>query len=309
MLKRKLLRTGLFANGLLVIFVAVHAMGVQPALNFTQQTITDTAIQWLRLDEDLLQFSGASEEMFEDAPKIKLRKEAQKFADSYLAKNAQLLQRIKEKNPGYFRIMDTVFRKYALPMELKHLAIVESELNPRARSRVGAVGPWQFMPATARILKLKVSGRTDERTNFYKSTVAAAKYLRDLHAIFGDWLLVIAAYNSGPGPVFKAIKKSGSRNFWKLQHFLPEETRGHVKKYISTHYFYEGKGGVTTLTKYEADMHRKTMLAFAEKHNQLMREKQAAQQAGDHFPGDSTSTDEKIIAKASPIIAVKPEEE
>lgn len=309
MLKRKLLRTGLFANGLLVIFVAVHAMGVQPALNFTQQTITDTAIQWLSLDEDLLQFNGASEEMFGDAPKIKLRKEAQKFADSYLAKNAQLLQRIKEKNPGYFRIMDTVFRKYDLPMELKHLAIVESELNPKARSRVGAVGPWQFMPATARILKLKVSGRTDERTNFYKSTVAAAKYLRDLHAIFGDWLLVIAAYNSGPGPVFKAIKKSGSRNFWKLQHFLPEETRGHVKKYISTHYFYEGKGGVTTLTKYEADMHRKTMLAFAEKHNQLMREKQAAQQAGNHFPGDSTSTDENIVAKASPIIAVKPEEE
>jgi membrane-bound lytic murein transglycosylase D len=207
-----------------------------------------------------------------------------------------MLQKIKEKNPAYFRIMDTVFSRYDMPMELKHLAIIESQLNLKARSRVGAVGPWQFMPATARLLSLKVTAKNDERTHFYKSTVAAAKYLRDLHRSFDDWLLVIAAYNSGPGPVYKAIKKSGSRNFWQLQYFLPAETRGHVKKFISTHYYYEGRGGVTTLTKQEVTMQRKTMLEFAEKHNRLLKEKQAEEKTV--IPGNDSGTDEKIITIA-----------
>ena len=84
-----------------------------------------------------------------------------------------------------------------------------------------------------------------------KSTKAAALYLRDLYGEFGDWLLVVAAYNSGPAPVYAAIRKSGSRNFWKLQRHLPQETRDHVKKYIATHYYFEGKGSVTTLTRAE----------------------------------------------------------
>jgi membrane-bound lytic murein transglycosylase D len=281
MLKRKLLRSGLFANGLLVILAAVHATGTQQFSTASSEVRNDTTIQWLSLDEDLLQFNGLSQSMAEEAPKIGLRKEAMKFANTYLAEHADLLEKIKVKHPAYFRIMDSVFKKYDLPMELKHLAIVESQLNTKARSRVGAVGPWQFMATTARLLKLKVSARYDERTHFYKSTVAAAKYLRDLHRIFDDWLLVIAAYNCGPGPVFKAIKKSGSRNFWKLQNFLPAETRGHVKKYISTHYYYEGKGSVTTLTKHEADTHRKSMIAFAEKHNQLLREKKEMEKASE----------------------------
>lgn len=308
MLKRKLIRTGLFANGLLVILVAVHASGLQQSFDATPKSINDSTIQLLSLDEDLLQFNGLPEFMTDEAPRIVLRKEAMAFANSYLAKNAGLLQKIKENHPSYFRIMDSVFKKYDLPMELKHLAIVESELNTRARSRVGALGPWQLMPTTARILKLKVSKRYDERTHFYKSTVAAALYLRDLYRIFDDWLLVIAAYNSGPGPVFKAIKRSGSRNFWKLQYFLPAETRGHVKKYISTHYYYEGKGGVTTLTKYEAEMQRKTMIAFAEKHNRLLREKQAASQIENNEVTDSTTNGDKVVAKVNPVVAVKPEE-
>jgi membrane-bound lytic murein transglycosylase D len=307
MLKRKLITTVLFVNGLLVILVAVHAMGMQPMVNFTQKPINDSTIQWLSLNEELLQFNGLTGEIADEAPKIGLRKEALRFANSYLEKNAELLEQIRKKSPRYFQIMDTVFTRYNLPVELKHLAIVESELNPKARSRVGALGPWQLMPSTARILNLKVNGRTDERTHFYKSTVAAAKYLRDLYKIFDDWLLVIAAYNSGPGPVLKAIKKSGSRNFWKLQYYLPAETRGHVKKYISTHYFYEGNGGVTTLTKYEAGMQRKTMLAFAEKHNKLMREKQEAL-LNEKSIEDSTAGDDKILATVQPVVAIKPEE-
>lgn len=309
MLKRKLIRTGLFVIGLLVILVAVHAMGMQPMIEMPKQSEADTSVQWLSLDEDLLQFNVLPGDIGENAPTIGLRKEALKFADSYLAKNADLLQKIKEKNPRYFEIMDTVFKSYKLPVELKHLAIVESELNPKARSRVGALGPWQFMPTTARILKLKMTDRYDERTNFYKSTVAAAKYLRDLHKIFDDWLLAIAAYNCGPGPVLKAIRISGSRNFWKLQQHLPAETRGHVKKYISTHYYYEGRGSVTTLTKYEVETQRKTMLAFAEKHNNIMREKLAAVIDDQVSNTDSAAGDDKIVAKADAVVATRPDEE
>jgi len=100
-----------------------------------------------------------------------------------------------------------------------------------------------------------VNKKVDERKNYLKSTNAAAKYLRDLYKEFGDWLLVIAAYNGGSGNVLKAIKKSGSRNFWTLQYYLPTESRNHVKKFIGTHYIMEGQGGLTTLTKAETDAH------------------------------------------------------
>ena len=107
------------------------------------------------------------------------------------------------------------------------------------------------MPVTAKELGLRVSGKTDERLHTYRSTVAAAKYLRRLYAEFGDWLLVLAAYNGGPGTVYKAIKKAGSKNYWVLQRFLPAESRGHVKRFIGVHYFFEGAGSVTTQTKAE----------------------------------------------------------
>jgi membrane-bound lytic murein transglycosylase D len=142
--------------------------------------------------------------------------------------------------------------KYGLPAELKYLAVIESELKSTATSWAGAVGPWQLMPETARVLGLKVNRKVDERKSYTKSTNAAALYLRDLYNEFGDWLLVIAAYNGGPANVYAAIKKSqGSRNFWKLQYYLPAETRMHVKKFIGTHYVFEGQGSVTTLTKAE----------------------------------------------------------
>jgi membrane-bound lytic murein transglycosylase D len=109
---------------------------------------------------------------------------------------------------------------------------------------------------------LKVNGNYDERTSTYKSTAAAAKYLKMLDKMFGDWLLVIAAYNSGPGPVLKAIKRSGSRNFWRLQHLLPLETRNHVKRFIAVHYYFEGGAGVTTQTKAELEQHNKLVDQF-----------------------------------------------
>jgi membrane-bound lytic murein transglycosylase D len=108
------------------------------------------------------------------------------------------------------------------------------------------------MPAPARVRGLKVNRKHDERTNYYKSTHAAAKYLRDLYNELGDWLLVIAAYNGGTAHVYNAMRRSGSRDFWDLQYYLPAESRNHVKKFIGTHYIFEGQGGVTTLTKDEA---------------------------------------------------------
>jgi membrane-bound lytic murein transglycosylase D len=154
---------------------------------------------------------------------------------------------------------------------LKYLAVIESNLKPSAVSKVGAKGPWQLMPQTARDLGLKVNRSVDERKNYLKSTRAAALYLRDLYNELGDWLLVIAAYNTGTVNVNRAIHRSGSRNFWDLQYYLPAESRIHVKKFIATQYVFEGQGSVTTLTRQEAteQLSGSAMYVF---HRQLSKE-------------------------------------
>jgi membrane-bound lytic murein transglycosylase D len=206
--------------------------------------------------------TGALSQKFIDsssAPKAPLNKQATQFVSRYLKDNGNCLDGVKQKSTASFTLIDGIFTKYDLPLELKYLAVVESELNPRAVSRVGAVGPWQLMPATAKILGLKITRKYDERKNLKKSTTAAALYLRDLYNEYEDWLLVLAAYNCGPKPVNNAIRKSGSRNFWKLQYHLPAESRAHVKKYIATHYYFEGSGGITTLTKAENIKYAQTL--------------------------------------------------
>jgi membrane-bound lytic murein transglycosylase D len=105
------------------------------------------------------------------------------------------------------------------------------------------------MPATARILGLKVNARHDERKDYYKSTRAAARHLNDLHEEFGDWLLVFAAYNCGEGPVYGAMHQSGSTNFWKIQRYLPSETRDYVNKFIATCYYFEGARSLSLLSR------------------------------------------------------------
>ncbi|MBS1918317.1 MAG: lytic transglycosylase domain-containing protein [Bacteroidetes bacterium] len=182
----------------------------------------------------------------------RLNPRAVSFVQDYIEKNQKDLQNMKSWGRPYFNLIDGILAQYGLPRELKYLAVIESQLKPTSVSWAGAVGPWQLMPQTARLLGLKVTHRYDERTNYYKSTRAAAKYLRDLYTEFGDWLLVIAAYNGGSAHVYSAMHKSGSRNFWDLQYYLPAESRNHVKKFIGTHYIFEGQGGITTLTKDEA---------------------------------------------------------
>lgn len=183
---------------------------------------------------------------------IRLNPRAIQFVQDYMDRNGDDLRKMKGWAGPYFTMIDRVLKQYGLPSELKYLAVIESELKCTATSWAGAVGPWQLMPGTARLLGLKVTRSRDERKDYGKSTHAAALYLRDLYKEFGDWLLVIAAYNGGPGNVYSAIKKShGSRNFWNIQYYLPAETRMHVKKFIGTHYIFEGQGSVTTLTKAE----------------------------------------------------------
>lgn len=181
----------------------------------------------------------------------KLNPKAVAFIQDYMEDEGQRLTNLKESGKRYFNIIETALQKRELPTELKYLAVIESDLKTTAISVKGAGGPWQLMPETARNLGLRVNGKVDERRDYYKSTYAAAKYLAYLYDLYEDWLLVIAAYNGGPGRVNSAIKKSGSRNFWDLQYNLPAESRKHVKKFIATHYIMEGEGGLTTLTKDE----------------------------------------------------------
>lgn len=270
-MKQNLTRKALVGNGMLFI-IALLSVAATHQASFTKTAGRDTML--LSLDTSLLTLNGASETDLLNAPAVSMNKHAVDYVNKYIANNKEDLDIIKQKSATYFKITDDIFTNYGLPQELKYLAVIESELNTKALSHVGARGAWQLMPQTARILSLKITKKYDERTHFYKSTVAAAKYLRDLYAQFNDWLLVIASYNSGPGKVLYAIKKSGSRNFWSLQNYLPAETRGHVKRFIATHYYFEGKGSITTLTRDEAIAYKKKMQLYVVAQNNLAKVRQ-----------------------------------
>ncbi len=166
---------------------------------------------------------------------------AETYMQDYLQAHGKSLEKMKATALPYFNLIDGILVRYGLPKELKYLAVIESDLKSNALSIAGARGPWQFMSYTAKGYGLRVNENVDDRTDYDKSTNAAAKYLLSLYKDFKDWLLVIAAYNGGPGRVYTAIRKSGSRDFWKLQYYLPEESRNHVKKFIATHYIMETK--------------------------------------------------------------------
>ena len=182
---------------------------------------------------------------------IPLQSNVRNYVDHYLDENAEILKSIKKRNSATFKTIQQILVKRGIPAGLMYLAIVESELKNSATSRVGAAGIWQLMPETARTLGLEVNGKADQRRHTGQSSIAAANYLKELYKQFDDWLLVVAAYNCGAGNVYKAIKLSGSREFWKMQRFLPSETSAHVKHFIATHFYYEENGSVVTLTKKE----------------------------------------------------------
>ncbi len=137
----------------------------------------------------------------------RLNPRAISFVQDFMIHNKQEMDEMKSWGRPYFNLIDGILSQYGLPSQLKYLAVIESNLKPTALSWAGAVGPWQLMPATARLLGLKVTRKVDERKNYYKSTKAAAIYLRDLYTELGDWLLVIAAYNGGTGNVYTGHEK------------------------------------------------------------------------------------------------------
>ncbi|WP_179344619.1 LysM peptidoglycan-binding domain-containing protein [Winogradskyella ursingii] len=159
---------------------------------------------------------------------------------SYLKYRRSSLERLMGLSHFYFPMFEQEFDNYNIPLEMKYLSIVESALKPRARSRVGATGLWQFMFGTGKEYDLDVTSYVDERSDPIRSTTAAAQYLSRLYKIFGDWDLALAAYNSGPGNVNKAIRRSGGyRNYWNIRQNLPRETAGYVPAFLATMYIFE----------------------------------------------------------------------
>jgi len=159
------------------------------------------------------------------------------YINVYTQKRRDQVREMLAISDYYFPLFEEVFDQYGIPYELKYLAIIESALNPRAVSRAGAVGTWQFMYPTARMYGLRINSLVDERRDPIKATHSAAKFLRSLYGIYGDWTLALAAYNCGPGNVNKAIYRSGGkRDFWEIYYYLPRETRGYVPAFIAATY-------------------------------------------------------------------------
>ena len=155
----------------------------------------------------------------------------------YVKHNPRQLASLQRKAEYYFPIFEDILGKHDLPFELAYLPVIESALNPQARSHMGAVGLWQFMPATGKKYGLEINSLIDERMDPIRSTEAACLFLKALYAIFNDWNLVIAAYNCGPGNVNKAIHRAGGkRDFWSIYPFLPKETRGYLPIFIAASY-------------------------------------------------------------------------
>lgn len=179
---------------------------------------------------------------------------------AFLKNRTKAFERLMAISEFYFPMFEEHLAKYNIPMELKYLAIVESALNPRAKSRVGASGLWQFMYPTGKQYNLEVNSYVDERYDPLKATEAACQYLSSLYEIFGDWSLVLASYNAGPGNVSKAIRRSGgSQNYWNIRKNLPRETANYVPAFLATMYIYEFRKehGLqpkkATLTYFETD--------------------------------------------------------
>ncbi len=165
--------------------------------------------------------------------------DVQAFINLYVLQRREQVERMLGLSYIYFPIFDEVLDRENVPMEIRYLPIVESALNPHARSRCGATGLWQFMLGTGNMYNLDVTSYVDERRDPFKSTEAAVKYLKNMYKTYGDWLLVVAAYNCGPGNVNKAIARSGGkRTFWEIQEFLPRETRSYVPALIAATYVF-----------------------------------------------------------------------
>jgi membrane-bound lytic murein transglycosylase D len=168
---------------------------------------------------------------------LEYNKHVRSYIDLYAQRKRKLVSKVLSTSKYYFPIFEEVFDRENIPLEMKYLAVIESALNQNAVSPVGATGMWQFMAPTGRIYGLRTDNSIDERRDIIRSTEAAVKYFKNSYRIYGDWLLVIASYNCGPGNVNKAIRRSGGkRTFWEIMPYLPKETRGYVPAFIAATY-------------------------------------------------------------------------
>lgn len=159
---------------------------------------------------------------------------------SFLKNRKKSFSRLMALSEYYFPIFEDAFAKQNVPLEIKYLAVVESALNPKAVSKMGATGLWQFMYGTGKQYDLKIDSYIDERSDPLKATAAASEYMTKMFSVFGDWELVLASYNSGPGNVTKAIRRSGGKTkYWDIRNFLPKETQGYVPAFLATMYLFE----------------------------------------------------------------------
>lgn len=156
--------------------------------------------------------------------------DVQAYINLYTVRNRRSVERMLGLSELYYPMFEEKLDKYNLPLELKHLAIIESALNPTATSRSGARGLWQFMYTTGKMYDLEVNSYVDERCDPYLETEAACQLLQSLYKMFGDWQMVLAAYNAGPGTVIKAIRRAGGgpKTYWEIRPFLPRETQSYV---------------------------------------------------------------------------------
>lgn len=201
----------------------------------------------------------------------------ERIIKSYVKNRRETFSVLMARAQYYFPLFEEQLDKYDMPLEIKYLAIVESALRPRAKSRVGAAGLWQFMYQTGKQYNLKVSSYVDERYDPVRATASACKYLAALYKIFGDWDMALAAYNSGPGNVNKAIRRSGGqKNYWAIRDYLPRETAAYVPIFYATLYVFEyaGEHGIKPskekINHFETDtIHVKRQVTFEQLTNYL----------------------------------------
>lgn len=215
---------------------------------FNMEHVGDTSLQYLNLsDLELKELSTIPDSVYIERLQsldffvdMSFNKTVKNVITLYTERRRSHTEMMLGLGDYYFPMIEQTLDKYDLPHELKYMSVIESALNPTAMSRVGACGLWQFMLSTGKGYGLEVNTFVDERRDPVKATDAAARFLKDLYKIYGDWHLVIAAYNCGPGNVNKAIRRSGGkRDYWSIYYRLPRETRGYVPAYIAAAYSFE----------------------------------------------------------------------
>ncbi|MCF8463688.1 MAG: LysM peptidoglycan-binding domain-containing protein [Flavobacteriales bacterium] len=226
------------------IFAALDSMAVHKALRASKFTADIKKLNKHKYKEDEVptfdkaHYVAALKELDKASPFDLVYNESVKaYIDAYVVRNRDKVGRLLGLAELYYPLFEETLDRYKLPLELKHLAVIESALNPNAVSKSGATGLWQFMYRTGKIYDLNSTSYVDDRCDPYQSTVAACEYFKFLYGMFGDWQMVLAAYNGGPGTLLKAIRRAGGkRTYWEVRPYLPQETQGYVPAFIAVNY-------------------------------------------------------------------------